>query len=134
MGMYTQLFLDLTLKKDIPTEIIDVLNGMVNGDCDYWKDKQRLNWCFNSSSYYFNNNHYSHLIFDKIGEDYRLLVLCDFKNYDNEIETFIDWLLPFIEDDYIGDDFIGYHRYEEDREPTLLYLSELKKELRLDEL
>lgn len=37
------------------------------------------------------------------------------KNYDSEIEEFLDWLEP-----YIGTEgFIGYMRYEEWEDPTL---------------
>lgn len=121
--MYTQLFLDVTLKQDAPVEIIDVLNDMVNNDCDFWKEKKRLNWCFNSSSYYFHNNNVAQFCYDKICKDYRLLVLCDFKNYGNEIETFIEWLMPYIYGD-VGD-YIGYHMYEKDKEPTHIFIKEV---------
>ncbi len=56
---------------------------------------------------------------NKISEAYSLTFRCDLKNYENEIETFLDWLMPMI-DAYEGE-HIGHMRYEEADEPTLLY-------------
>lgn len=39
------------------------------------------------------------------------------KNYNSEIEEFLDWLEPYIE----TNDFIGYMKYEEFEDPTLIY-------------
>lgn len=115
MGFYTQLHLDVELKKDTPQEIITILQDMVKGNSLYWEN--RLNWCFKSSSYYFNNYSHSNIWFDEISSQYKLFVHCDFKNYDNEIEILLEWLKPYI--DTKG--MIGYVRYEEDIEPTILY-------------
>ncbi|MHB8152850.1 MAG: hypothetical protein ACYDG3_07260 [Bacillati bacterium] len=48
------------------------------------------------------------------------------KNYDNEIEQFLAWIQPYIEAHSVsvGDDnffLVGYTRYEEDADPTLIY-------------
>lgn len=119
MGMYTQLHLDVELKKDTPKEIIDTLTEMVKGECEKWNN--RLNWCFNSSSCYFNNFAYSKLWKDEISNSYKLFVHCDFKNYDNEIEILLEWLKPHIENNY---NMLGYTRYEEFKKPTILYYDE----------
>ena len=42
------------------------------------------------------------------------------KNYNNEIEEFFEWLMPYIDGE--EGDFIGYSRYEETKELTLVYL------------
>jgi hypothetical protein len=129
MGMYTQLFLDISLKKDIQKNVIDTLKYMVYGndeiDDNFWKEPySRLNWCFNSSSYYFNNSSFSEFRFDSIGGNYRLVVLCDFKNYNNEIDTFLEWVFPYIDDD---GNMLGYWRYEEEKEPVIIYGDYFKK-------
>ena len=122
MGMYTQLLLDIELKKDTPKEIIDTLKEMVDidGDCKFWNN--RLNWCFNSSSYYFNNNHHANIQFDEISEVYKLFVYCDFKDYDDEIKILLSWLKPYIED---NGDMIGYTRYEEEEMPIILFVKDI---------
>lgn len=118
--MYTQLFLDVNLKKDTPNEIIDTLKLMVVGKSTKWNN--RLDWVFNSSSYNFSNNQFAKIEYDKIYKAYRLIVLCDFKNYDDEIEQLIEWLKPYID----NDGMYGYTRYEEDDEPTILYTGNYK--------
>jgi hypothetical protein len=115
MGMYTQLHLDLKLKIDTPKEIIDTLTDMVNVDSESEKWNNRLDWCFNSNSYYFNAFSYAKIWKD--GSIYKLFVHCDFKNYDNEIAILLNWLKPYID----TQGMIGYTRYEEDEEPTILY-------------
>ena len=39
------------------------------------------------------------------------------KNYESEVEKFIDWVKPFV----FGSGFMGYHLYEENETPTLVY-------------
>lgn len=57
------------------------------------------------------------------GDDYSLAVRCSFKNYGGEVALFIDWLKS-IGAEGSGDlGFIGYSMYEEDDEPTLIYLN-----------
>lgn len=122
MGMYTQLLLDVRLKKDTPKEVIKILTEMVSKDdvCEFWEG--RLNWCFNSSSYYFNNYNHSEIGFDEIMSAYKLFVYCDFKNYGEEIEKFLAWLKPYIE---YTEDMLGYVRYEEDEIPTILFVKDI---------
>jgi hypothetical protein len=116
--MYTQVFIETSLKEDTPNEVITTLENMISDMSTYWqKPYGRLNWCFHSSSYYFNNIHFAYLKKDEIDDEYKLCVLCDFKNYENEIEEFIKWLEPHI----ANEGMFGYIRYEEDDKPTILY-------------
>jgi len=39
------------------------------------------------------------------------------KNYDNEIFKLLEWLAPYID----TNGFLGFKRYEEDYDPTLIY-------------
>ena len=48
---------------------------------------------------------------------YFLNVRCNLKNYHEEIEKFMNWLCPYIE----TEGFLGYMRYEECDNPTLIY-------------
>lgn len=120
MGMYTQLLLDVELKTDTPQQVITTLEEMISGKCEIWDNQ--LNWCFNSSSYYFNNYSHANLWRDEINNAYKLFVYCDFKNYGNEIQILLAWLKPYIQD---CGDMIGYTRYEEDEMPTILFLKNI---------
>lgn len=77
----------------------------------HFKDT-RIAWMLKSASYYL------HPVPSTKLEGYYFSCLFNIKNYDNEIETFVEWLTPYI-DDY--SDFLGYKIYEEDEKPTLLY-------------
>lgn len=50
-------------------------------------------------------------------DGYNLSVYSSFKNYDDEIAKFLDFIRPWIE----TDGFIGYMRYEDHDDPTLIY-------------
>ena len=72
-----------------------------------------------SRSYYFDGGWSANLVKDTITTSWELNVRSDFKNYDNEIEHFLDWLAPHI----YTDGFLGYYRYEEEDMPTLIFMS-----------
>ena len=123
MGMYTELVLGLELEPD--EKVLNVLKYML-GDIeekplDYGYshslfETARWDLMLRCDSYYFDGQTDSKLIFDRHGYVY-LNVRCNFKNYSNEIELFLDWLKPYIK----TDGFLGYTRYEEDYDPTLIY-------------
>ena len=125
MGMYTQLSMNFTLKENVKGIIIRRLKDMIDKDAitRAWKDKNsRLNWCFNSSSYYFDNTTSSKIFHDHISNQYRVLIHCDFKNYNDEINTFLNWIVPYIEGGECDKEFIGYQRHEKDDLPTLIFI------------
>lgn len=62
--------------------------------------------------------------FDEIAKGWVLITKSALKNYSQEIEKFIDWLRPHLACDV--DEMIGYYRYEESREPTIVYSTETK--------
>jgi hypothetical protein len=77
-----------------------------------------------SDSYYFDGITNSRLKVDNLIPDhpsYYLTIRCNLKNYNDEIENFIDWLKPYIHKDQ-ENMFIGYKRYETENDPTLLYV------------
>lgn len=120
MGMYTELVLGVEIE---PNEsILSVLKYML-GDADdygehYYHDlftTKRWQIMLRCGSAYFDGQPDSKL-FEDYGE-YYLNVRCNLKNYCCEIEEFLDWLRPYIK----TDGFIGYMRYEEHYDPTLIY-------------
>lgn len=124
MGMYTEIYVNVDLVEDVPEEVLEVLKVMC-GDSDKGLPKEypdRWECLFSNMSYYTPNTKVSNLTFDDISNQWSLIGKGDIKNYDNEIEQFFEWIAPWCEND-----FIGYHRYEEQLVPTLVYRKELSE-------
>ena len=132
MGMYTELVMACELKGNVPEEVIETLKYMV-GDSEYlatvpvhalfttdrWKSMLRMD------SYYFDGDTNSTLRYDDIGKLYSLTIRCNLKNYCGEIEKFLNWIVQY---SYTCG-FVGYTRYEESENPTLIYFNDGKVEL-----
>ena len=125
MGMYTQLVFGAELKADKYSEIRPILKYMIEGEelneippsheffrCARWDVLARCD------SYYFDLKTNSRLIEDEQGIIY-LNIISNLKNYDDEISKFLSWISPYLENP-IGD-FLGFYRYEEDENPSLIY-------------
>lgn len=134
MGMYTEFVCALKIKNNTPKEVINILDFMSNGnekikaeelilpnhdlfECSRWV------YMFRSDSYYFNG--VTNTIFkrDETFGYYYLTIRTNLKNYDGEIEKFLDWIKPYIE--CYGNEFLGYSRYEEFEEPDLIYYDDI---------
>lgn len=130
MGMYTELHFNSELKKTTPVEVLDVLGYMLGEREEKPSDlpehplfgTERWQIMLRMDSYYFDADTHSTMRFDEISETFYLCIRCNLKNYDSEIEHFIDWIMPHL-DKYDGN-FLGFYRYEEDEEPTLIYYEE----------
>lgn len=134
MGMYTELVFGCNLKKNTPKEVIEAIEYMtgqrqyddtvepelniINLNHELF-DCRRWSWMLNSDSEYFEGVSTSRIIEDNCFHDYRLSIRCNLKNYDNEIDKFINWIEPYI--DCCGNELLGYKRYEENEFPTLYY-------------
>lgn len=133
MGMYTEFHFNVELIENVPQEIIDILNYMLNKgtqeplpepDHPLFKTS-RWRRMLRSDSYYFAADTHSTLRYDDIGHSYYLCIRCNLKNYDNIIEKFIDWIMPYLYQ--YPEDFLGFSRYENTEQPTLIYMKELTK-------
>ena len=133
--MYTEFVCAIELKENTDEEVITILKSMVNDynwdltdsiikesfseeeffKCDRWR------WLFTSDSYYFEGITNSIIKYDKIAKTYFLTIRSNLKNYDDEINKFLKWIKPYINNGY---DFIGYYRHER-CEPKLIYISEI---------
>lgn len=125
MGMYTELVIKCSIKEDAPQVVINVLDKLFNGvgneilnlpdheffRCDRWRHIG--SW----SSYYHTPFALSKFEHDEISS--HLFSRSDLKNYNNEISKFIDWLMPYV-DEEVGQ-CIGWTWYEEKRIPTLIF-------------
>jgi len=125
--MYTELHFNAELKQDVPKEVIKILQYMI-GDIITPVERpqhelfQTYRWdsMLVSDSYYFDADTHSTLRFDEIGKSHYLCIRCNVKNYDNEIEHFIDWIKPYLEK--YKNEFLGFYRYEENSNPTLIFM------------
>jgi hypothetical protein len=129
MGMYTELVISTNIVNN--PEVISVLKLMIGENVDEnvkfplhpLFETSRWHFMLRSGSYYFTPNPSSLLKYNKISNNWSFVNRSDFKNYNNEIKLFLDWIDPFID----GEDgeMIGYSRYEEDDEPTIHYKGKL---------
>lgn len=125
--MYTAIHLASELKKDTPKEVIEILNFMSRNSnkepdilpkheffkCERWR------FLFTMDSYYFDYHTNCSFEYDGITKSWFLSVTSNLKNYDSEIENFINWIHPYL--DKFSGEFLGYTRYEENQIPILIY-------------
>lgn len=131
--MYTEFHFNSELSKDTPSEVIIILRVMLQElsfdaidfplpDAPLFKT-ERWRTMLVCDSYYFDADTHSTLRFDdlncKKGKSYFLCIRCNLKNYDSEIEKFVDWIDPYLEDKDSGD-FLGFSRYEESEDPVII--------------
>lgn len=133
MGMYTEIVCGFSLKEDTPEVVINALRFMM-GDSDKPSvlpehelfSLDRWDCLFRMSSYYFGfSSNHSVMKRDDLDKCWILSVRADLKNYDSEIETFFDWITPYVDGGSGTKDLIGYSIYEEADEPTLYYKPEV---------
>lgn len=134
MGMYTELNVSMNLKLDRNT--LEILRVML-GEREMGEDiklpdaplfstyAQRWDFMLMSESFYFDHTTSSSLVNRKTWAEEddmerTLNVRCDLKNYEDEIELFLEWIYPYA----TTRGFIGYMRYEEEENPTLIYFTD----------
>lgn len=124
MGMYTELVV-ATQVRNVP-EAIAVLQFMAGVtettpplpehalfQTDRWDS------LFTCNSHYFVPLSVVKLQYNDIAGAWSLISRADLKNYDNEVEKFIDWIRPYL--DCSPGQMFAYSRYEEAAEPTIYY-------------
>lgn len=129
MGMYTELVLKCSIMEDVPDDVRLVLRHLFKQgakpfnlpDHEFFKCP-RWDFIGSGSSFYHHPQALTHYWTGHGDADNRggnLFSRSDLKNYDGEIEKFIDWLMPYIDEE--EGQCIGWSWYEEETEPTLLY-------------
>ena len=125
MGMYTQLVMGAQLKKSTPETALEALRCMVDArqiqpttlPAHPLFATPRWSLVLNCDSAYFDWESDSEFIQNLYGSGYYLRVISNVKNYDNEIQLFLEWIAPYLD----TQGFLGFTRYEEDDHPTLIY-------------
>jgi hypothetical protein len=129
VGMYTEFFIKCRISGDAPENVIGILTNLFTEeeviytvpDHPFFKC-ERWHYIGNGGSHYFSPNSNSSFVYNQIANCFFLCSRSDFKNYDNEIGKFLDWIKPHI-DDNVGT-FIGYSHYEEDPKPRAIYVGD----------
>ena len=124
MGMYTELIFGASLKTDTPKEVIDTLRYMV-GDIE---QPEKLAFDSNRNplrggSHYFGViSGATKMYYNDIAKCWVLSSRANIKNYDSDIETFLEWIKPFVDSGSGDRDMYAITIYEEQSEPTVYYL------------
>jgi hypothetical protein len=136
--MYTELVLALELVKDPPDEVVRALQYMTSSELDEYEEggardikhpffrRERWRVTLRGDSYYFPGDSHATFRFDAIANRWFLTVRSNMKNYDGEIQAFLSFIAQYTEPGYVRDDetfFVGYARYEENNDPTLIYFT-----------
>jgi hypothetical protein len=131
MGMYTQLFFNAELKKDLPDNVVSVLNYMTgkSGGLGLELPDHELFRCsrwemvLNGTSGYFAPATSKTVFYkDELSGSFYLSSLSSFKNYSGEIDKFLDWIKPFLA--RWNREVLGWTWYEEAEEPTLIRMGD----------
>jgi len=128
MGMYTELIFGAELKKETPNEVIEALKYML-GEIDkpdnFPLPEGGCEWLFQGGSYYFAiHNPVNKMWFDDISGQYHISTRSNLKNYADEIETFLDWVKPYIAGGSGAREMYAITISEEQSEPTIYYLED----------
>ena len=128
MGMYTELIFGVVLKKDTPDQVIKALKYMI-GETEKPNDfplpDGRCEWLFQGGSYYFAiNDSVTKMWIDKIDKQWHISTRSNIKNYEGEIETFLEWIKPYIDGGSGRRNFYAITIYEEASVPTIYYLED----------
>ena len=122
MGMYTALSLGVRLDNEFP-QVTETLSNLIHGNPVTGQNHPffatpRGASLLRMDSFYFDYR--THWEMDVLEQDVLgctfLSGVSNIKNYDNEINKFLDWLSPHM----ITTGFIGWTMYEEDDFPTIL--------------
>lgn len=122
MGMYTEIYLNVNLKKETSVETVNELVAHIKGEREGRPLCADMSYYTPSTSAFYSGK-------DSISGQWSLLCKGDLKNYDKEIEKFVELLKPHVDLNSNGKTFIGYMRYEESIIPTLLYAGEEKESI-----
>lgn len=134
MGHYTELCIGVKLAENVPDEVVAILKHMIEDapepeplpDASIFKT-DRWHFMLQCGSYYHPvSSAHTRMRKDGIDGQWELSIRCNLKNYDDEIQKFINWLNPYIENPADGE-FMGYMRYEEGA-PELLYVGKKLEE------
>ena len=149
MGMYTEFIFGCTLSEHTPKICVDALDTVINGDKHPkyeepkdWREQEynkhfierttpeeeirefieryNLGKLFYCTSYYFGAPPVRRFYYDYIDNGYHISTRSNLKNYDNEIEKFLEYIKPYVEQGSgYPHQIYAYVQYEEAEFPTI---------------
>lgn len=118
MGMYTELILGCSLKKDTPKDVIDKIKSMIDGSYNEGRNVFLPHSCYfavSESKPFFKKCEYTN--------EWILSTRGNIKNYLSEIEDFLTWIKPYISCGSGSRDMYAIVIYEESDSPDIYYLN-----------
>ncbi len=131
MGMYTEIIFGAALKEDTPQFVINTIQALIDGNLDelevkpehrFFQAERSHHLLCAGGSYYFPGTVEPKFYKDEIDNCWRLHFRSNIKNYGSEIELFLDWIGPYVEQGSGLRDIYAYVMYEEQNEPTIYAL------------
>lgn len=126
MGMYTEIYICTGIKQDIKDIDLNVLKFLFMGEnkpdtlpSHRLFSTPRWHMIGSCSSHYHIPYSTSDMKYNEIAKQYFIVSRSDLKNYNDDIELFFDWIMPFLNKS--EGEFIGYSRYEETNIPKLYF-------------
>ncbi len=131
MGAHTELIFGAVLREDTPDKVIEALNYMLGKIEEkprgFPLPSGRCEGLFQYGSYPFAvDRPICKMWLDDTFEEYHISIRSNIKNYNNEIETFLKWIRPYIQRGSGSRDMYAIVIHEEQAEPTIYYLREDK--------
>ena len=128
MGMYTELIFGAKLKSDTPEDVIETLKYMVGVGQEpatkAFETKSGHNPLRGGSFYFGVTNSVTEMKYHDIGKAWQISSRANIKNYENEIEDFLEWIKPHIDQGSGEKDMYAITIHEEIGEPTIYYLQD----------
>ena len=125
MGMYTELIFGASLE-NLPDHVVEALDYTINYKENVSQEaldfevEYSLNNIFNCTSYYFGAHWTKNaFVYDDIGKHWVLSTRANCKNYQSQIEKFIEFITPYVESGSGPNDIFAYVQYEESDFPTI---------------
>lgn len=117
MGMYTECLLNCIVKKGAK---LDAIRARLAGEEGTLTGSPRDRMLLTGGSFYHHPEKVASLYEVSYTDSAYLFCRFDLKNYDSDIEIFLDWLSDAV--DEVDDTCIGWYWYEEDPRPSLLIM------------
>lgn len=125
--MYTELIFGARLKENTDKAIIDNLKWLINGKQDEYKREFTFSDTkpVRCGSYYFGVvSCVNKIWYDYISKQWVVSIRANCKNYEKNIEKFLQWIKPYIDQGSGSKEMYAIVIYEEDSEPTIYYLED----------
>ena len=132
--MYTELIFEAELSKDTPKGLIDAFTTVSRKDTGIevtsnkleiskFIEKFDLNMLVNCCSAYFPaQQSFFNMYYNKYSDTYGIFIRSDLKNYEQQINEFLEFIKPYVVMGCGSNDIYAYVLYELDEQPTIYSL------------